>query len=299
MALLTRSRSQRPVRRRSAWIERLVLLAPSLTFLTAFMAIPVILVLSYTVFQRGRFGGIVYEATLDNFTRVFEPVYRSVLVDSLMIAGAATLLALLIGYPVAYAIAMLPDRWRTVALVLVVLPFWTNFLIRTYAWIVLLNSEGVVNDGLTTLGLIDEPLKLLYTKGAVVAGLLYAYLPLMILPLYASVSRLDPELREAAANLGATKARAFLSVTLPLTLPGVLTGCIFVFVPSLGNFVVPELLGGGKTVMVGNLVRDQFLKARDWPFGATLALAVIILLVLLFLLQSWASRRVSTGGERA
>lgn len=299
MVAVTRPRQERLTHRRSAWIERLVLLGPGLAFLTAFMAIPVGLVLSYTLFQRGRFGGIVYEATLDNFTRAFEPVYRSVLVDSVVIAGAATLIALLIGYPVAYAIALLPDRWRTIALVLVVLPFWTNFLIRTYAWIVLLNSEGLVNDGLTTIGLIDEPLTLLYTKGAVVAGLLYAYLPLMILPLYASITRLDPELREAASNLGATKARAFFSVTFPLTLPGVLTGCIFVFVPSLGNFVVPELLGGGKTVMVGNLVRDQFLKARDWPFGATLALAVIVLLVVLFLLQSWVTRRVSTGGGRA
>lgn len=298
MVATTRPRAERVTRPRSAWIERLILLGPGLTFLTAFMAIPVALVLSYTLFQRGRFGGIVYEATFDNFTRAFEPVFRSVLVDSVIIAGAATLIALLIGYPVAYAIALLPERWRTVALVLVVLPFWTNFLIRTYAWIVLLNSEGLVNDGLTTLGLIDEPLTLLYTKGAVVAGLLYAYLPLMILPLYASVSKLDPELREAAANLGATKARAFFTVTLPLTLPGALTGCIFVFVPSLGNFVVPELLGGGKTVMVGNLVRDQFLEARDWPFGATLALAVIALLVVLFLLQSWVSRQVSTGGGR-
>lgn len=278
--------------------ERLALLSPGLLFLTVFMAAPLLLVLSYTVFQRGRFGGIVYEATLDNFHRALEPIYRSVIVDSLVIAGAATVLALLIGYPVAYAIAMLPQRWRTVALVLVVLPFWTNFLIRTYAWIVLLNSEGIVNDGLIGIGVIDDPVTLLYTKGAVVAGLLYAYLPLMILPLYASISRLDAELREAAANLGASRARVFWGVTLPLTLPGVMTGCIFVFVPSLGNFIVPELLGGGKTVMVGNLVRDQFLKARDWPFGATLAFVVIAMLLLLFLLQSWVTRRVSTGVVR-
>lgn len=297
MAVLTR-RASRPSRQRAPWLERLVLLGPGMAFLTVFMAVPVVLVLSYTIFQRGRFGGIIYEATIENFTRSFEPVYRSVVVDSVVIAGAATLLALLIGYPVAYAIAMLPGKWRTVALILVVLPFWTNFLIRTYAWIVLLNSKGFVNDALTGVGIIDEPLELLYTKGAVVAGLLYAYLPLMILPLYASVTRLDPQLREAAANLGATKARVFFSVTLPMTLPGVLTGSIFVFVPSLGNFVVPELLGGGKTVMVGNLIRDQFLEARDWPFGATLALAVIVLLVALFLVQSWATRLVSVGGDR-
>lgn len=279
--------------------ERLVLTGPGLLYLTVFMAVPLVLVLVYAFFQRGRFGGIVWKPTLENFARALDPIYVSVLGNSLVIAGITTLLAVLLGYPVAYGIAKLPQRWRTVALIMVVLPFWTNFLIRTYAWIVLLNSEGPLNKALLGLGIVDEPLGLLYTPGAVVAGLLYAYLPLMILPLYASIERLDPQLREAAANLGATPWRTFRDVTLPLTLPGVLTGCLFVFVPSLGNFVVPELLGGGKTVMVGNLIRDQFLKARDWPFGATLALVVIAFLVLLFVLQSWASRRVSGGGRDA
>ncbi|MFC6236491.1 ABC transporter permease [Longivirga aurantiaca] len=279
--------------------ERLVLTGPGLLYLTVFMAVPLLLVLVYAFFQRGRFGGVVWRFSFDNFVRALDQVYVSVLGSSLVIAGVTTLLALLLGYPVAYGIAKLPRSWRTVALVLVVLPFWTNFLIRTYAWIVLLNSEGPLNKGLIGIGLIDEPLGLLYTPGAVVAGLLYAYLPLMILPLYASVERLDPQLREAAANLGATPWRTFRDVTLPLTLPGVITGCLFVFVPSLGNFVVPELLGGGKTVMVGNLIRDQFLKARDWPFGATLALVVIAFLVVLFVLQSWVSRRVAGGARDA
>jgi len=295
--------SRRPLGRSSraqgARVERLVLLGPGLLYLTVFVAVPVLLVLVTTVFQRGRFGGIVYEPTLDNFTRAFEPIYRQVVLDSIIIAGATTVLALVIGYPVALAIARLPGRWRTVALVLIVVPFWTNFLIRTYAWIVLLNSEGPLNDALVGAGVVDQPVTLLYTKGAVVAGLLYSYLPLMILPLYASVERLDPALGEAAANLGAGRLRKFRDVTLPLTLPGALTGAIFVFVPSMGNFVVPELLGGGKTVMVGNLVRDQFLKARDWPFGSVLGLAVILLLLLLFAAQSRVARRYSTdpGGS--
>ena len=170
--------------------------------------------------QRGRFGGIVYEPTLRNFTRALDPIFVNVLLDSLVIAGITTVLALLLGYPTAYVIASLPREWRTVALVAVVLPFWTNFLIRTYAWIVLLNSEGPVNQTLTGSGLVDDPLTLLYTKPAVVAGLLYAYLPLMILPLYSSIERLDPQLREAATNLGASPLRAFRDVTLPLTLPG-------------------------------------------------------------------------------
>ncbi|GIF20524.1 spermidine/putrescine transport system permease protein [Actinoplanes tereljensis] len=281
-----------------AKLERITLLGPGLGYLTALMVVPLALVLSYTIFQRGRFGGLVYEPTTENFRRAVDPLYLDVLVTSAWIAGVTTLLALLIGYPTAYVIARLPARAKTIALVALVLPFWTNFLIRTYAWIVLLSPAGLVNDALTGWGLVDEPLQLLYTKPAIIAGLLYSYLPLMVLPLYASLEKQDHELLEAAANLGARPARAFLTVTLPLTLPAMLTGCVFVFVPSLGNFVVPELLGGGRTAMVGNLVRDQFLKARDWPFGATLALAVVAMLAVLLLIQAWSGRRLQ-GADRA
>lgn len=271
--------------------EKWIFLGPGLAFIATFVAIPVLLVLSYTVFRRGRFGGIDYVFTLSNFARAWEPTYRKVLVDSVEIALAATLIALAIGYPTAYAISKLAPRWRTILLVVIVVPFWTNFLIRIYSWIVLLSTQGVVNDVLTGSGLVTERLSLLYTKGAVIAGLVYVYLPLMILPIYASVAKLEGELVEASANLGANRLVTFLKITLPLSLPGVITGSIFVFVPSLGNFVIPELLGGGKTVMVGNLVRDQFLKARDWPFGATLALVMVILLLGLFAMQSVVSRR--------
>ena len=261
------------------------------------MAVPVLLLVVVSFMQRGRFGGIRWEPTLENYGRAIEPVYLSVLGNSILIAGLATVIALLLGYPTAYAISRLPGSWRTVALVLVVLPFWTNFLIRTYAWIVLLNSEGPINTALVDLHLASAPIGLLYTRGAVIAGLVYAYLPLMILPIYASVDRLDRQLVEAAMNLGSSRLRAFWDVTLPLSLPGLMIGCIFVFVPSLGNFVVPELLGGGKTVMVGNLIRDQFLEARDWPFGAVLALIVIAVLVVLFSLQGRISRRLRGDGR--
>ncbi len=295
----TSAQAARGAIRRRALLERVLYLGPGLTYVVLFLVIPLGLIFSYTIFQRGRFGGVVYEPTLHNFSRAIEPIYLDVLVNSLKIASITTLLALVLGYPTAYFIAKLPRRWRTLALIAVVLPFWTNFLIRTYAWIVLLNTEGPINQGLSGIGVIDEPLNILYTEPAVIVGLLYAYLPLMILPLYSSIERLDPELQEAAANLGAGPVRTFFSVTWPLTLPGAITGCIFVFVPSLGNFVVPELLGGGKTVMVGNLIRDQFLKARDWPFGATLALAVIAFLVLLFIGQAWATRRYGQGHSHA
>ncbi|GII57623.1 spermidine/putrescine ABC transporter permease [Planotetraspora thailandica] len=281
-----------PAGRRAA--ARVATLGPGFAFLTVFLLVPLALVLSYTVFRRGRFGGIVYEPTGENFARLADPLYLDVVLGSVRLAAVTTLLALLLGYPTAYMIARLPGRWKAIALVAVVLPFWTNFLIRTYAWIVLLNSQGPVNSGLEALGL--GPVELLYTDGAIVAGLLYAYLPLMILPLYSAIERLDPQLREASANLGARPARTFWSVTLPLSLPGVLTGCVFVFVPSLGNFVIPELLGGGRRIMVGNLIRDQFLKARDWPFGSVLALAVIAVLVLLLFAQAWAGRRAGRNG---
>jgi spermidine/putrescine transport system permease protein len=277
--------------RRSRALGRIVFLGPGLIYLVVLLLIPLALLLSFTVFRRGRFGGIVYELTGENFTRLIDPLYLDVLFGSLKIATITTVIALLVGYPTAYLIAQLPRKWKTIALVAIVLPFWTNFLIRIYAWIVLLSGPGLVNSTLMKLGLIDKPLELLYNQGTIVTGLIYSYLPLMVLPLYAAIEKLDPQLREASANLGARPARTFLSVTLPLTLPGVITGCLFVFVPSFGNFIVPELLGGGRSTMVGNLIRDQFLKARDWPFGATLSLALIAVLIVLLLLQAWSSRR--------
>ncbi|MEV5326252.1 ABC transporter permease [Nonomuraea sp. N2-4H] len=264
-------------------------LTPGLTYLLVLLLVPLALVLSYTVFQRGRFGGVVYEFTTENFSRLLDPLYFDVVVQSLKIAVLTTVIALLIGYPTAYLIAQLPRKWKTIALVAVVLPFWTNFIIRVYAWIILLSGPGLINSALNVFGI--EPLELLYNDGAIVTGLLYSYLPLMVLPLYAAIERLDPQLREASANLGASAFTTFRKVTLPLTLPGVLTGSMFVFVPSLGNFVIPELLGGSKSIMVGNLIRQQFLTARDWPFGSTLALAVIAVLIVLLMIQAWVTRR--------
>ncbi len=256
-----------------------------------FLVVPVALILAYSFFERGTYGGVVPNFTLDNFARALDPLYLRVLVFSVRIAVTATVVALLIGYPAAYLIATLPPRWRTPVLVLTVLPFWTSLLIRTYAWIVLLNREGLINRGLEGAGLITEPLQLLNNEFAIVLGLVYGYLPLMILPIYASIERLNPELREASADLGGGPFRTFLRVTLPLTLPGIAAGCIFVFVPSLGNFIVPDLLGGGLTSMVGNLIQSQFLKARDWPFGATLSLVLIGLMGALLFLQSWLLSR--------
>ena len=277
---------------RHARFARAIFLYPAMGYVIAFMVLPITLIATYSFFQRGQSGGIVYSLTLDNFARAFDSLYVGILGTSVALSSTVTLLALLIGFPTALAITKLHPQHQNIALVLVILPFWTNFLIRTYAWIVLLSSEGLLNQGLLGLGIISDPLALLYTPGAVVMGLLYAYLPLMVLPIYAALSRIDPSLREAAIDLGASRFNALRQVVFPLAIPGTLVGCIFVFVPSVGNFIVPELLGGGKTVMVGNLIRDQFLKARDWPFGSVLAMAMVLMLVLLFALQARITKRV-------
>ena len=276
-------------------LAALPFLGPGGLYLAALFVVPLVLITSYAFFQRGRFGGIVWEFTLDNFVRLLDPLYLGVVANSLKVGFLVTLLALLIGYPTALAITRLSPKWRTIALVAVLLPFWTNFLVRTYAWILLFNNAGWINQALQGLGLIDEPIPMLYTEPAVVVGLLYMYLPLMVLPLYSSLASRDPQLGEAATNLGASPFRVFRTVTLPLSLPGVLTGCVFVLVPAMSNFIIPELIGGGKTVLIGNLIRDQFLKARDWPFGSTLALVLTLSLVVLLVAQAAVSRRLNEG----
>ncbi len=289
MAVSTPPRDSAPERARRApglGARRLALLGPALTWWLVLLVAPVLLILAYSIFRRGIYGGVVYDATLDNFDRLFDPLYLRVVWFSVRVALITTVLALLIGYPVAWFIATRPARWRTALLVLIVLPFWTSMLIRTYAWMALLNDRGLINNTLDSLGLIDRPLKLLYNEFAIVLGLVYTYLPLMVLPLYAAIERLPRDLREASHDLGAGAVRSFLTVVLPLTRTGVAAGCLFVFVPALGNFIVPELLGGGRRQMVGNLIQVQFLEARDWPFGATLALAVMVLMAVFLFIQA-------------
>ncbi|WP_353988677.1 ABC transporter permease [Ruicaihuangia caeni] len=282
----------------AAWRRRVAaapFMAPGIAVLIVFAAVPIALVTVYAFFERGRFGGVVPEFGFHNFARLADPLYLNVVMGSLGIGLIVTVLALILGYPTALAIVRLPAKWRTVALIAVMLPFWTNFLIRTYAWILLLNNAGWINQGLMAVGLTDSPISMLYTQPAVVVGLLYMYLPLMVLPLYATLSGQDPQLREAATNLGAGPVRVFLTITLPMSIPGMLTGCIFVLVPSMSNFVIPELLGGGKSVLIGNLVRDQFLKARDWPFGAALALVLTVILLVLLVVQQRVASRLTEG----
>jgi spermidine/putrescine transport system permease protein len=260
-------------------------------FAVSLLLVPLGILVVSAFMSPSRFGGVQGPVTLDSVARLGEPVYRSVITTSVVLAGTATLIALLLGYPAAFAISRLPRRWRTVAIVAVVLPFWTNFLIRMYAWIVLLNNEGLLNRLARATGITDAPLGLMNNRPAIVLGLVYAYLPLMILPLYASIERLDPQLGEAATNLGAGPFTRFRTVLLPLTVQGALTGSLFVFVPSLGNFIVPELLGGGKTATLGTLARDQFLRSRDWAFGSAVAVLILLVVVAIVVLQGRLARR--------
>ena len=269
-----------------------LLMAPGLLWLTALMIVPCLLVFVLMFFERGTYGGVDWSAaTLDNFTRAFDPLYLSILLDSTRIAIIATVFALLIGYPAAYAITSAPERWQTSLLFLAILPFWTNYLIRTYAWIVLLNPVGVINNVLIYFGVISRPLPILYNEFAIILGLVYNYTPFVILAIYSALQRLDPAYAEASRDLGATAVTTFFKITLPLTAAGVAAGAVFVFVLSIGNFITPDLLGGGKLQMIGNLIYDQFLSARDWPFGATLSALLIALMMLALFMQAVAAGR--------
>lgn len=270
-----------------------LLAAPAVAWLLAFMVAPCLLILGYAFFERGTWGGVVYTFTLENFERVFDPLYARIFVNSARIAATVTLLAILVAYPAAYAISRAPRSRQPILLFFAVLPFWSNYLIRTYAWIVLLNREGLINNVLRWGGYEGEPLSMLYSEGAVIIGLVYNYLPFVILAIYSSLSRLDMSLVEASRDLGAGPIRTFLRVTLPLTLPGVAAGGVFVFVLSIGNFVTPALLGGGRFQMIGNLVYDQFLTANDWPFGAALGMILIAIMIALLTLQARATNRAS------
>ena len=250
--------------------------------------------LALAFFQRGVYGGVEYTFTLENFARVFDPLYAGIFLNSARIAGIATTIAVVLGYAAAYAIASCRRSLQPVLLFFAVLPFWSNYLIRTYAWIVLLNREGLVTQLLRWFGYEGEPPSMLYTEGAVIAGLVYNYLPFVILACYAPLSRLNPELAEASRDLGGSAFTTFRRIILPLTLPGIAAGAVFVFVLSIGNFVTPALLGGGRFQMIGNLVYDQFLTANDWPFGAALSMALIAIMMLLLLVQAYASDRAST-----
>jgi spermidine/putrescine transport system permease protein len=244
--------------------------------------------------SRGTYGEVVFKFNLTNYVRLFDPLYGKILGFSLAVGLGTTILCLLIGYPMAYYIARAPARQRSLLLFLILLPFWTNFIIRIYAWMMILRSGGLLDTFLQWAHITREPLGLLYTPTAVMIGMVYEFLPFMVLPLYTSLEKVEQALLEAAADLGAPPWRAFLRVTLPLSVPGMIAGTILTFIPAMGMFVVPDLLGGAKTILIGNVIRNQFLTARDWPFGAA---ASMILMLLTMLFTLYYTRKAGFGEE--
>ena len=257
---------------------------PGLGWLVLFFVVPLGLIVAFSLMPRGPYGGVEPGFTLEAYRQFFIPVYLRTLGRTAVLALVCTALCLLLGFPVAWAIAR-SGRWKTPLLVLVVLPLWTSFLVRTFAVIFLLRDTGLVNQWLLSAGIIRQPLALLYTPGAVLAGLVYGLLPFMVLPIYASLEKLDLALLEAAEALGARGASRFRRVVIPLAMPGIVAGALLVFVPALGSFLTPDLLGGAKQLMIGNLIQNQFASARNWPFGS--AASLVMLTVVLAGVVAW------------
>jgi spermidine/putrescine transport system permease protein len=268
-------------------------LLPSRLWMALFFAAPMAIVCVYAFLTRADFGGVEQPWTIESFTRLADPLYLAILWRSVWIAGAATALCAVLGFPLALFIAR-AGRRRNLYLQLVLLPFWTSFLVRTYAWLFILRETGLLNTVLIRLHIIQTPLQLLYNDGAVLLGLVYNFLPFFVLPLYATLEKMDLSLMEAAADLGARPRRVFWRVIVPLSAPGIAAGSVLVFIPCLGAYLTPDLLGGGKSIMLGNLIQNQFTTARDWPFGSAASILLMLLGILLLsaLLRSRAAREV-------
>lgn len=284
--------------------------SPALVSIGLFLIVPIFIVVGYSLMQANPYGGVnphfsvdayvslLFERQLDD-SLAFADSYLMIALRSIGIAAATTVITLLVGFPVAVWLAMQPAHRRGLLIFLITVPFWANLLIRTYAWILLLRGTGVVNGTLMSLGLIHQPLNLLYTDGAVLLGLVYTYAPFVVLPIYATLEKMDMRLLEAAQDLYAGRMRTLRKVVLPIARPGILAGAILTFVPCLGAMIAPELLGGGTKMMLGNLIFRQFSDSRNWPFGAALSLVLMgaVMLVLMFYAMRAERLRIARGGE--
>ncbi len=250
-------------------------------WLLLFVFAPNLMIIGTSFLTRSESNLIEPTITLNNYIRLADPIYAKVVWHSLYMAGISTIICLLIGYPFAYFVANMKQKWQPFMLFLVIVPFWTNSLIRTYGLKHFLGVKGLLNDTLLSLGLIEKPLRIIYTEYAVVAGLVYLLLPFMILPLYSSIEKLDKGYLEAAKDLGASKIQSFIRIVLPLTMPGIIAGCLLVVLPAMGMFYVADLLGGAKNILIGNIIKSQILNIRDWPFGAATSISLTLLMAIL------------------
>jgi len=283
-------------------LQRVLGLSPALLLIGIFMLVPIGIIVAFSFLEADPYGGVEAAFSTEAYTQLlFERDFDDTLllsranllifVRSFVLALATTLLCLIAALPVAYFIARQPPAQKNTLVLLVTIPFWVNLLIRTFCWILILRDTGLVNTALLQLNLITEPLPLLYTNGAVLLGLVYSFLPFMILPLYASLEKLDLRLLEAAHDLYAGRWRVFRRVTLPLALPGVIAGSVLVFIPALGAFITPQLLGGGKNLMLGSLIQMQFSSSRNWPFGSALALLLLALVLVALVIYARSPAR--------
>lgn len=259
--------------------RRSVLAWPYVLWIILFTILPLLIIVLFSFTEKTEMGSISMVFTLDNYRKFFQPLYLNVLKRSVILAVVSTVMCLIVGYPMAYIMSRAPRKKRNLMATLFVLPLWTNFLLRTYAWMGLLREQGLVNEFLKAIGLIERPLQLLYNNGAVVMGMVYNFLPFMVLPIYSILVKLDDSLLEAAHDLGANDVKVFQKVIFPLSLPGVATGIYMVFMPAVSTFVLSDLLGGSHTILLGNLIENQFRNARNWQFGS--AISVIMLLFII------------------
>ena len=286
-----------------------LLLGPVTIFLIVFFLVPLGIMMVTSVLAPGLYGGVEWNFYPHNFGRIlgfadpafedFDPVYIAIFLRSLKIAAVTVIATLLVCYPAAFFVSRLPDRWKNFCLFLITLPFFSSLIVRLFVWVMILRPTGLINETLMSAGVIARPLEMIYTDGAIVLGMVYIFIPFMFMPVYASIEKLDWRLVQASLDLGAGPVRTFFRIVLPLTTPGILGGCVIVFIPALGNFVVPEVLGGAKVMMLGNLIEAQFLSARNWPFGSALAMmvmAVMLALLVVFVIVSGRRNAAARAG---
>ncbi len=295
---------------RNPVVRRWLGLSPAMAVIGIFMIIPMGILLVFSFMEADPYGGVDAGFTFEAYIQIlferdfddqlnFDPIYLNIIGRSVLLAGLATIGCLVLGLPVAYYMTRQTPRMQSMLLFLITLPFWTNLLVRTYAWILILATDGVIEQPLKFLGIIDESLNMMYTNGAVGIGLVYTYIPLMVLPIYASLEKLDFRLIEAAHDLYANRLQVILKVIVPLAKPGIVAGSILVLIPSLGAFVAPNLLGGGKKLMMGSLIQVQFASARNWPFGSALSICLLAMVMIALLYQARvAAKRREEAGER-
>lgn len=287
-----------------------LLLLPAILVIGFFLVVPLAIIVTYSFLVPATFGGVVWKFSTEAYTQflferdifdetlVFNASYLQIFLRSVMLAVSATVVSLIIGFPTAYFIATRPDRQKNLLIFLITLPFWTNLLIRTFCVLLILRDDGLVNSVAIGLGIYDDPVTYLYNDFAMGAGLVYSYLPFMILPLYANLERMDRRVVEAAYDLYATPRRVFTEVILPHARPGIVAGSLLVFIPSLGTFLVPDMLGGGGKLLIGNLIQLQFGSSRNWPFGAALAVILLGAILIVLMLAARRSRPAGNAGER-